>query len=552
MPFWVDPSMPISRSTEIAWGQITGKPDWFENVSGGGLNGPPVKIDLNGGLVENVNADAAGNAPANTSNDKAAVGKIYIDEKLQGYPTSELVNSMNTTTLTSAKAYADEQLAGFKAVGNTWNNLNGKPTWTEHFTGDSARIFAKHTLDMSQNKIVNHLGPTSDTDVSNKKYVDDQKQDIQDTLDTAVANIRGDYIQYTKDYFTSNGQLLEWLKVSDENDRVEVYGNLDLKQTYTVTNLKYDAAPTSAVRNNEFNTHKTEFDALETSFTNFKASSEAATGTNSTDIAGLETRTGTLETTVAAGLNPSWSAVTDKPEFLGESPAFASYQARDANGNVIGGVDSTKLAVVRDLDCSGNTITNVGLPTGSDPTSVVTVGYLKTSNQHEELYREIENMVAADTRSMFVSGPKNDENGDPIATKMVVSVRSIPGTRIRARNDVYVKDAKAYVSATLALNDDLESLEMIGLAESDFTLIATPGTISGVTKNASFHLYSKPLEVTNIADTSDVHLHMYLTFTVYLTTDGSDVNIATPNYKEITVTTPPIKVDWAAPSIVTA
>lgn len=402
-------------TTRVSWSQVTDKPAWFGNVSGGGT--APLNIDMqNGGAF----------AVGPPSMDSSVVSKEYINNTL-------LAPYAKTTALTAAidaakvevKAYADAI-----DIASEWDEVTNKPAWFEqvqsYSTPDSTGIRIISNLDMNQGRI-EHLGiPMTDDEGTNKKYVDDLvdatvvdvDEKIATTLDEAKKYTDGQIAAIEDPYWADIQNKPQWTSYIDYDatgDNLFVIKPLDLSEK----KLTHVGAPTEQT---DATTKKYVDDALDLKLNTTTASATYITTLGATALANAAvTESKTYTDTKFAAVQQkvtTWDEIPDKPQW---EPKL-EYVAATAT-------ESESVKVITNLDMNNHVITNVGYGTELD--HAVNVSQLNTAVKEggiadlfakDTINNEIDALKALNMNSKMIKNlPLTaSDDGDVVSRKYLV------------------------------------------------------------------------------------------------------------------------------------
>ena len=317
----VDP-VAFNASTRVSWSQITNKPDWTDNITGGGYN--PLVIDLMNGRVTNSGPVREFDSPS--VQNQQVITKAYVDSK-----TSEIDNEVS------------------------WDDVTNKPQWTrDRFQiTPNDNLLLRGNLDMDRSVIINLSDPFNPLDAANRNYVDtelnerDEKiteltnkintdvgnasgavlRDAKEYTDTVFANIEDpDWsdVQNKPEFLTRN--VFEYATAGDRN-QVNVFTDLDMSNMQ-IKDLGDPSLPT---------------DAANKRFVESKVAGMATTSVVDEKIA----------TALSNADNPEWADVQNKPEWT---------DLIESRRTQLNGSDTTVLNFKVNVDLNNSVIANVSAP----------------------------------------------------------------------------------------------------------------------------------------------------------------------------------------------
>lgn len=317
----VDP-VAFNANTRVSWSQITNKPDWTGNISGGGYN--PLVIDLMNGRV--ANSGPVREFDSTSVQNQQVITKAYVDSK-----TSDIDRNVN------------------------WNDVQDKPQWTDgRFTiSPNDNLALRGNLDMDRSVIMNVSDPLNPGDAVNKNYLTSElgKRDVEiarleDKLTEDVGDASGAVLRdakaYTDQVFADiedpqwsdiqnkpeylERNVFEYASTSDRN-KVNVYTDLDMS-TMQIKNVG-DPSIATDVANKRFVEQK---------------------------VAGMAT-VSDVDTKIAAAVvdieNPDWADVENKPLWT---------QHIESRRTVLNGSETTALNFKVNVDMNNQIIANVSAP----------------------------------------------------------------------------------------------------------------------------------------------------------------------------------------------
>lgn len=317
----VDP-VAFNASTRVSWSQITNKPDWTENITGGGYN--PLVIDLMNGRVTNSGPVREFDSPS--VQDATVITKSYVDRKTESI---------------------DDAV--------TWDEVTNKPQWTrDRFTiTPNDNLLLRGNLDMDRSVIINVSDPFNPLDAANRNYVDtelgerdDKITELTNKINTDIGNSAGAVLREAKAYTDTvleNAQEPDWSDVQNkpefltknvfeyatagDRNQVNVFTDLDMSNMQ-IKDLGDPSLPT---------------DAANKRFVESKVAGMATTSVVDEKIA----------TALSDADNPEWVDVQNKPEWT---------DLIESRRTQLNGSDTTVLNFKVNVDLNNSVIANVSAP----------------------------------------------------------------------------------------------------------------------------------------------------------------------------------------------
>lgn len=353
----IDP-ITFGPTTRVSWSQVTDKPAWFSNVSGGGT--APLNIDMQNGSAYGFSAPNQGSA---------AVSADYIkDTILAPYKKDVDIIQLVDAAKAEVKAYTDTKTAAIDLT-TEWADVANKPEWTgqlQYYSGDSTGVRIISNLDMNQGRIENLGLPMTDDEGTNKKYVDDKIKESTTLSDSKASDNLSAAKLYTDQaistiedpYWADIQNKPEWSSYIDydtSGSSLFVIKPLDLRTNKLsgvgAPTLLTDAATKKYVDDAlGFKVDATEFDSTVATLAPAASVTTAASTTLASAKAYTDTKVADID------FASTWANVTGKPQWV-SSLEYAPSTASDPN---------TYVKVITNLDMNNHVIGNVGAGTLPD------------------------------------------------------------------------------------------------------------------------------------------------------------------------------------------